>query len=91
MATSRRTGNVSREARVNCIHAMSPSPEIGYCWIVTRNNLAAALLVTALCFSQQGSDPWIKAELIEPASFAQTLRSGSGKPDKITSTTARSR
>ena len=62
---------------------LSSPPEIGYRWIVTRYNLAAALLVTALCFSQQGSDPWIKAELIEPASFAETLRSDSGKPDKI--------
>src|SRR5258706_6129299 len=42
--------------------------------------LALALLAT-LCFSQDGSDPWPKADLLEPATLAQEL--ASAKPPVI--------
>jgi rhodanese-like protein len=32
--------------------------------------------VALLCLSQETSDPWAPAELLEPATLAQTLRSG---------------
>ena len=45
--------------------------------------LAAALLVAALCFSQQTADPWPKASVLEPSALAETLRSSTAKPPVI--------
>jgi thiosulfate/3-mercaptopyruvate sulfurtransferase len=35
-----------------------------------------ALIVAALCFSQDAADPWSKNEVVEPAAFARIVQSG---------------
>jgi hypothetical protein len=51
--------------------------------VVTRSTYAAAFFLAALCFSQQGSDPWPKSDLLDPAALASTLRTPGGKLPKI--------
>lgn len=43
---------------------------------VRRLYPALVLLLAALCLSQELSDPWQKAELLEPSALAQALQSG---------------
>lgn len=44
-----------------------------------KSFLRSAVVLTPLallCFSQEAADPWSRAEVLEPAALAQTLKSG---------------
>ena len=40
-----------------------------------NRSLTVAALTVAICFSQNGADPWPKGDLLEPAGLAQAIQS----------------
>jgi hypothetical protein len=51
--------------------------------VVTRSTVALIVVASTLCFSQQGSDPWPKSDLVEPAALAKILQESTAKQPKV--------